>query len=253
MLKKSHHFNPHGRFNILSIWIDFPAPTGPFPQNGLPAAGKPALLRLYKKQEWLNPQTFSLVSCSMIITKLFLILFCACVACITMKHAAFPKIALMQLENRYYGRYFDERNIRHPFQPHEKHAVHAFYTLIKNPSRFFPIVSPKTILSAFKNAITRHWSRKKHKPGRTALAKTTKKLILKLIKENYLWGTRRIRDELRKLSLEVSHETISKTLRYFRKTGGILPAFSWKKFLGSHWNSLFACDFFTATTFSMVT
>ena len=61
-----------------------------------------------------------------------------------------------------------------------------------------------------------------------------KLLILKLKKENPLWGLRRIRDELHKLFIEVSHETISKILQHFRKTGDIKPTLSWKCFLSSH-------------------
>jgi putative transposase len=73
------------------------------------------------------------------------------------------------------------------------------------------------------------------------------------VAENPLWGARRIKDELNKLSITISHETIRKILNHFRKTGDIQPVPSWKKFLSSLWNSLFSCDFFTATIFSMAT
>jgi transposase InsO family protein len=66
-------------------------------------------------------------------------------------------------------------------------------------------------------------------------------------------ATRRIRDELAKLSLSVSHETIARILAHYRKTGGLKPNLSWKKFLSAHWNSLFTCDFLTVTTFGFVT
>jgi len=67
--------------------------------------------------------------------------------------------------------------------------------------------------------------------------------------ENPLWGARRIRDELKKISIKVSHETISKILNRFRKTGDLKPSLSWKRFLASHWETLFACDFLTVTIF----
>jgi transposase InsO family protein len=85
------------------------------------------------------------------------------------------------------------------------------------------------------------------------LSNALKNLIVTLKKENYLWGLRRIRDELKKLSLDVSHETIAKVLRGSRKTGDLKPNLSWKKFLSAHWNSLFACDFFTVTAFGFLT
>ena len=62
--------------------------------------------------------------------------------------------------------------------------------------------------------------------GRPPVSKETRELILKLKKENLLWGARRIRDELKKLSIEVSHETISKILNHFRKKGDIKPNLS---------------------------
>jgi transposase InsO family protein len=67
--------------------------------------------------------------------------------------------------------------------------------------------------------------------------------------DNPLWGCRRIRDELLKLNISLSHESISRILSHFRKTGDIKPNLSWKKFLSAHWNSLFACDFFTTDIF----
>jgi transposase InsO family protein len=109
------------------------------------------------------------------------------------------------------------------------------------------------ILTTWKNALAHYWSHPHKSKGRPPLSNKVKLLILKMKKENPSWGLRRIRDELKKLSLKVSHETISKVLRHFRKTGDIQPSFSWKRFLSSHWKTLFACDFFTITVCGMVT
>ena len=135
------------------------------------------------------------------------------------------------------------------FLPHEKYLIALLYENTPDAERFFSLVSAKTILTAWKNIFTRHWSYKRKSKGRPPLSRETKLLILKLKKENPLWGLRRIRDELHKLSIEASHETISKILQHFRKAGDIKPTLSWKRFLSSHWNSLFACDFFTADIF----
>ena len=186
------------------------------------------------------------------VLNLFLLLFRCCLSCVTRKHTSFPKVFLVFLENRHYRRYFESRGIKPPFQPWEKQAVAECFALAKNPSRFFSLFSSRTILTAWKNAIARHWT-VRHKPGRPPLSKAVKELVLKLKKENFLWGARRIRDELKKLSIDVSHETISKILRRFRKKGDLKPSLSWKHFLSSHWSSLFACDFFTATIFGMTT
>jgi transposase InsO family protein len=187
------------------------------------------------------------------IIKLFILLFRCCLFCITNKYSKFPKIFVILLQNQRYRRYFEERRIKDPFLPHEKQAVHECLSRDKSLARLFTAASPKTVLTLWHNAIAHFWSYKKLKPGRPPITRTVKELILKLKKENFLWGARRIRDELLKLSITVSHEAISKILGHFRKTGDLQPNLTWKRFLKSHWDSLFACDFFTETIFGMKT
>jgi hypothetical protein len=163
------------------------------------------------------------------VLNLFLSLFrFFCVFLLSRRSGAIPKIALLWLENRYFRRYFTQHGIRPGLLPHEKQAVHTFARRVKNPSRFFSLASPHTLLTVWKNAVARYWNylRRKRKPGRPPLVKHVRELILKLKQENYLWGTRRIRDELKKLSVDVSHETIAKILNGFRKTGGRKPNLS---------------------------
>ena len=189
----------------------------------------------------------------MIIIKLFLTLFHIIVFCISLKHKTFPKTALLFMEVSCCRRYFKNNNIRHPFLPHEKHAVYTFATLTDNVSRFFSLVSTKTILTVWKNAIAKYWTCKFKRPrGRPPLTKAIKELILEMKKDNMLWGSHRIKDELNKLLIDVSHETICKILNRFRKTGDIKPVLSWKRFLNAHWNSIFACDFFTVDIFGFI-
>ncbi|QEN04225.1 hypothetical protein EW093_05730 [Thiospirochaeta perfilievii] len=54
--------------------------------------------------------------------------------------------------------------------------------------------------------------------------------------DNYLWGCLRIRDELIKLNIDISRETIRKIISDFRKQNIIKPNYSWSTFLKSHWN-----------------
>ena len=124
----------------------------------------------------------------------------------------------------------------------------------KHAGTFFSLVSPETILKLWKRIIDKYWTQKHtSKPGRPPITKYIKELILNLKQENFLWGARRIRDELSKLCIYVSHETISNILNHYRKTGVIKPTLSWNRFLSSHWNTLFSCDFLTVTACSMVT
>lgn len=145
-----------------------------------------------------------------------------------------------------------QKGIRVTFEPFKKFLIASVFEDSPKVQKYFSFVSPKTILAKWKNAASRYWPHPHKNKGWPPLSKTVKQLILKLKKENPLWGCRRIRDELLKLSITVSHETISRVLHLFRKTGDIQPSLSWKKFLSSHWKSIFACDFLTATVFGMV-
>lgn len=69
--------------------------------------------------------------------------------------------------------------------------------------------------------------------------------------DNPLWGTRRIRDELVKLSFDVSHESVRRVIAHFRRTGDIKPSGSWKRFLSRIFNSCFATDFATIDFFGL--
>ena len=65
---------------------------------------------------------------------------------------------------------------------------------------------------------------------------------------NPLWGCRRITDELKKLNIDIHHTTVNKIIQTFRKQGKITPNGSWKRFLKSHWESLYGIDFMTIDT-----
>jgi hypothetical protein len=142
-----------------------------------------------------------------------------------------------------------EKGIRISFEPHEKYIIATLFEHTRHAERFFSLFSTKTIFSVWKHIFSGQWTHPHKKPGRKPVTKAEREMVLKLKKENPLWGLRRIRDELHKISIELSHETINKILRHFRKTGDIKPVLSWKRFLSSHWKSLFACDFFTADIF----
>lgn len=162
------------------------------------------------------------------------------------------KIALIWQENQRYKRYFNEKNVKLPFSIQEKWFIRSMF--ISNPKarKYFTLVTPETILYRWKSAIKNYWTYDKpktRKKGRPPITKAMKLLIKKLKIENYLWGCTRIQDELEKISIDISRETIRKVIQDFRKSGDIKPNYSWSKFLKSHWQSLFACDFFTVDIF----
>jgi transposase InsO family protein len=95
------------------------------------------------------------------------------------------------------------------------------------------------------NEIMKRWFFKHKKRGRKPITSKIRALILEMKKDNPLWGCRRISDELKKLDIDINHTTINKIIQTFRKQGKIQPTGSWKKFLKSHWDSLFGMDFMT--------
>ena len=51
--------------------------------------------------------------------------------------------------------------------------------------------------------------------------------------------------ELKKLGIDIHYTIVYRVIQTFRKNGFIKPSGSWEIFLKSHWESLFATDFFT--------
>ena len=66
--------------------------------------------------------------------------------------------------------------------------------------------------------------------------------------DNLLWGVKRIQGELLKLDISLSTKTIRKILQSFRRRGKIRRSLTWKKFLESQMQSVYAMDFLTVDT-----
>ena len=74
-----------------------------------------------------------------------------------------------------------------------------------------------------------------------------RELIIRFASENIGWGYTKIRDALRGLKIEIGRTTVANMLA----EAGIEPApernskRTWKQFIRSHWETLYACDFFS--------
>lgn len=113
-------------------------------------------------------------------------------------------------------------------------------------NNLFTIVNTATVLKWYRRYIKRKWIFKKGKKvGRPAVNKRIVNLIIKMKNSNIMWGCRRISDELKKIDINVSHETIRKIISNKRKEGKIKKSLTWKAFIKSHINSLYSMDFFT--------
>jgi putative transposase len=84
------------------------------------------------------------------------------------------------------------------------------------------------------------------KPGRPRKANESRELVLRIAAENPGWGYTETRDALRGLKIELGRTTVANIF----SEAGIEPApernrkRTWKQFLRSHWETLYACDFF---------
>src|SRR5215471_9878339 len=113
------------------------------------------------------------------------------------------------------------------------------------------LVRPATILGWHRALVRRRWAAfgRQRGPGRPSLPAECQELVLRLARENPLWGYVRIRGELLKLGHRVSATSIRDLLRRHR----IPPAprragLTWRRFLRAQGRAILACDYFTVDT-----
>ncbi|MFD0031448.1 integrase core domain-containing protein [Streptomyces sp. NPDC127172] len=118
------------------------------------------------------------------------------------------------------------------------------------------IVSPDTLLRWHRDLLRRRHanaSRPKH-PGRPRTVRSVRVLVLRLARENSIWGYRRIHGELTALGIKVAASTVWNIL----KEHGIDPApernsTTWAAFLRSQGQAILAADFFETKTLAGTT
>jgi putative transposase len=114
------------------------------------------------------------------------------------------------------------------------------------------IVRPETILAWFRHLSAKKYdsSHRRRMPGRPRKADDLRELVIKLATENPGWGYTKIRDALRGLKIEIGRTTVASILA----DASLEPApersrrRTWRPFLRSHWDTLYACDFFSVET-----
>jgi transposase len=110
------------------------------------------------------------------------------------------------------------------------------------------IIQPGTILTWLRRLAARKYDSSGCKTGRPRKARDIRKLVVKMALENLGWGYTKIRDALRTgLKIEIGRTAVADILA----EEGIEPAperekkRTWKQFLKMHWDTLYACDFFS--------
>ncbi len=101
------------------------------------------------------------------------------------------------------------------------------------------------ILGWHRHLVANHWTYP-NRPGRPSTLAETRRVIIRLARENPTWGYRRIHRELARLGLAIAASTVWAIL----KKAGIEPAperssESWATFLRAQAAEIVACDFFT--------
>ena len=115
---------------------------------------------------------------------------------------------------------------------------------------FLVIVKPETVLNWHRKAFRFYWTRKSKPCGRPAISYATIILIKRIHKENPLWSTERIHDQLVNLGIADTPvpNTIAKYIKSSRKPPSGKAQQSWQTFLANHRNGIWSMDFLTVPT-----
>ena len=117
------------------------------------------------------------------------------------------------------------------------------------------IMKPETLLKWHREQKKKKWDysqRRRNKVGRPPTSQATAQIVLRMAEQNPCWGCRTIASELRKLGHMICHTTVFNIL-----TVNGLPldperkALSWKKFIESHLEVIWAADFFTEEVWTL--
>jgi len=157
-------------------------------------------------------------------------------------------ILLLKKENEILKRHLKVQNKKMIFTRNDRLSFAFIKALSERALHHLTVVKPETLLKWQKQFIKNLWTYKSRKRGRPYISISIKELILERKQEKYLWGCRRIADELQKLHISVHYSTVNRILQTYRKNGKLQPNGSWKKVLTSHWHSLHAVDFMTIYT-----
>jgi transposase len=117
--------------------------------------------------------------------------------------------------------------------------------------RHLVLVSPDTVVRWHRRGWRPFWRwRSRTRLGRPHLPAEVRELIATMSRQNDLWGTERLRGELRKLGIEVS----TRSIRCYRSPGSPRPpSQTWRTFITNHAHAIRAADLFVVQTLTFRT
>ncbi len=145
------------------------------------------------------------------------------------------------------------RQVTRPrLEPKDRLVLAALARMLPREVLRVRIVTPATLLRWHRQLVARHWT---YPPkamvagGRPRTAAVIGELVVRLARENPMWGHRRIHGELVGLGYRVAPATVWNLLR----NAGLDPAPrstgpSWREFCRTQATTMLACDFFTVDT-----
>ncbi len=145
------------------------------------------------------------------------------------------------------------RQVTRPrLEPKDRLVLAALARMLPREVLRARIVTPATLLRWHRQLVARHWTyppKAKVAAGRPRTAAVIRELVVRLARENPMWGHRRIHGELVGLGYRVAPATFWNLLR----NAGLDPAPrstgpSWREFCRTQATTMLACDFFTVDT-----
>jgi len=153
----------------------------------------------------------------------------------------------LQKENRILKRQLQGRRLRLTDTERARLAVRGVALGRRVLDQFASIVTPETIQRWHRTLIAKKWTFPSRRRSRREVMRKIGALVLRMARENPLWGYDRIVGALANLG----HYVAPTTVRNILKSHGIDPApkrrtkTSWRQFLRAQWSSIAAADFFT--------
>jgi putative transposase len=161
--------------------------------------------------------------------------------------AAAAEILVLRHENAVLRRHVS----RLRYEPVDRVWLSALAQIVSRRrwAEVFP-VTPATLLAWHRRLVAKKYDTSgRRKPGRPPTTPSIRRLVLRLARENPLWGHRRIQGELAKLGIAVAPSTVWEILH----VAGIDPAPrrsgpTWRQFLHAQASGILAVDFLHVDT-----